>query len=498
MSRFALVLHTHLPYLRRNGVWPSGEDFFHQAATEAYLPLLSALERIAERGLRGFATVGLTPVIAHQMSDEHMLKELHLYLGRYEERAMRQVDRYAGRHRDEVRDLAAFWALFGREQLARFDALGDGGIAGAYGALERQGAIEILGGPITHALLPRIGDDRLRAALLELGVAEHERVFGRRPRGIWLPECAYAPHAGLEETLAGLGVTHTIVDGPTVAALGERATFRAWDSRGLGVFARNLDVSYKIWSPTGGYPTGAAYRDFHFPDREAGFKNWRVTDYTKGFEAKEPYEPGPARALAVADAGRFVAELEATLDGDPDGVVVGCFDTELYGHWWFEGPAFLEALFDRLAGHPWIRPVTLERALADGPAPKPTDLPEGTWGFRKDWRSWFAEDTAPMWTTLEEAEAATVRLAAAHREDPALPQLVRELLLLQSSDWPFMVVRGRNPGYARERFASHASRWSRLRAAVESADPARARIARELGEIDNFPATFDADALARA
>ena len=497
MSRFALVLHTHLPYVRRNGVWPSGEDFFHQAATEAYLPLLGALERIASRGLRAFATVGITPVLAHQMRDEHMLKELHLYLGRYEERAMRQVDRYEGRHPAEVRDLAAFWALFGREQLARFESLGDGGIAGAYGTLERDGAIEILGGPITHALLPRIGDDRLRAALLRLGVAEHERAFGRAPRGVWLPECAYAPDAGLEETLIGLGVTHTVVDGPTVAGLGDRATFRAWDSHGLGMFARNLAISYKVWSPTGGYPTGPAYRDFHFPDREAGFKNWRVTDYTKGFEAKEPYSPIPARAQAVADAGRFVADLEAALGGDRDGVVVACFDTELYGHWWFEGPVFLEALFERLAAHQWIRPVTLERALAEGPAPQAAEVPEGTWGFRKDWRSWFAEDTEPMWKTLEEAESATVRLAGARRGDPALPQLVRELFGLQSSDWPFMVVRGRNPGYARERFDSHAARWSRLADAIAADDPARGDVAAEIYEIDNFPINFDASAISR-
>jgi 1,4-alpha-glucan branching enzyme len=495
VSRFALVLHTHLPYVRRNGVWPSGEDFFHQAATEAYLPLLATFRRLAARGVRSFATVGMTPVVAHQMQDEHMLRELHLYLGRYEERALRQVTRYDGRNAPEVRDLAAFYALFGREQLALLESL-PSGIASAYGDLERDGAIEILGGPITHALLPRITDDRLRAALLELGVSEHERTFGRFPRGIWLPECAYAPDVGLEETLSSLGVTHTVVDGPTVVGLGDRATYRAWDSRGLGVFARNLEISYKVWSPTGGYPTGAAYRDFHFPDREAGFKNWAVTDYTKGFDFKEPYNPAPARAQAVEDAGRFVVSLEEALEDDPDGVVVACFDTELYGHWWFEGPIFLESLFERLAEHPWIRPVTLERALAEGPPLAPAALPEGTWGFRKDWRSWFSEDTEAMWKTLEDAERETMRLAAAHPNDPALPQLMRELFLLQSSDWPFMMIRGRNPGYARERFESHAARWSSLADAIMAGDPGRTLLAERTFAVDNFPLAPETAAIA--
>lgn len=399
---------------------------------------------------------------------------------------MRQVTRYDSVHAAEVRALASFYALFGREQLAGLEAL-PAGIARAYGDLERDGTIEILGGPVTHALLPRISDGRLRHSLLALGVAEHQRVFGRRPRGVWLPECAYAPDAGIEESLRELGVTHTIVDGPTVSGLGDRATFRAWDSRGIGVFARNLEISYKVWSPTGGYPTGAVYRDFHSPDREAGFKNWRVTDYTKGAEFKEPYDPAPARAQAVEDAGRFVASLQETLDGDPDGVVVACFDTELYGHWWFEGPVFLESLFERLAEHRWIEAVTLERALAEGPKPQPATLPEGTWGFRKDWRSWFSEDTEALWKTLEDAERETMRLAAAKPDDPALPQLVRELFLLQSSDWPFMMIRGRNPGYARERFDSHAARWSSLADAITAADPNRQTMAETMFAVDNFP-----------
>ncbi len=504
MGIFALVLHTHLPYVRRNGVWPSGEDFFHQAATESYLPLLETFERLAgnPRLREPFATVGITPLIAHQMQDPYMLRELSLYLGRHDLRAWWQVANYDGVYAEEFKDIAAFYARFARRQLARLDAL-PGGMAQAFGALERAGSIEIIGGPASHPVLPEIGEPSVLRAQVMHGVAEHERLFGRKPSGMWLPECAYRPGAGIEETLAGAGVSHIVVDGPTmIRSDGKDATFRPRSIRdaGVAVFGRNLDVTYRVWSPTGGYPTNKWYREYFAYDMTAGFKDWRVTSIHTPIAGKKPYEPDRATERAHKDAEDFVAQLDGWLTQYEDrtgeeGVVVACYDTELFGHWWFEGPAWLERVYELLAGHPRIRPLSLAKALERLPAQRAVELAEGSWGFRKDLRSWIAPETEEMWRALAETEAETVRLARkwtapSPAQETALAQLARELFLLQSSDWPFMVLRGRNPQYASERFYGHRDRWQRLADALlrRMPDASLERLAGELYDVDNaFP-----------
>jgi 1,4-alpha-glucan branching enzyme len=507
---FSLVLHTHLPYVRRNGVWPSGEDFFHQAATESYLPVLEALERIAERGARDALTVGITPLIAHQMQDEHLLRELALYLGRYDLRAWWQVANYDGVYAEEFKEIAGFYARHARRQLARLEALGGAGIASAFGALERAGVLEIAGGPASHPVLPEIGEPSLLHAQVRHGVAEHQRHFGRAPRGMWMPECAYRPGLGVEELLGEAGISHVVVDGPTMLRSdGPGSTFRP---RGIGgsavaAFARNLDVTYCVWSPTGGYPSNKWYREYFAYDMTAGFKNWRVTSIKTPIVGKKPYDPLRATAQAERDAEDFVELLDRSLTEYQDatgeeGVVVACYDTELFGHWWFEGPVWLERVYMLLADHPRVRPMSLERALGEAPPARSVELAEGSWGFRKDLRSWIAPETEEMWRDLAEAESETVRLARKFAQptpgqQAALAQLARELFLLQSSDWPFMILRGKNPGYARERFAGHRARWDRLADALlrRTPDSVLQKITDEVSEIDNVFPTLRANDL---
>jgi 1,4-alpha-glucan branching enzyme len=178
-----------------------------------------------------------------------------------------------------------------------------------------------------------------------------------------------------------------------------------------------------------------------------------------------------------------------------EGVVVACYDTELCGHWWFEGPAWLDRVFELLAEHPRVRPLSLEKALERLPPQGAVDLVEGSWGFRKDLRSWIGPETEEMWRLLAETEAETVRLARKWKapggaQEAALAQLARELLLMQSSDWPFMILQGRNAQYARERFDGHRDRWQRLADALLGKMPEAPleRLAAELYDVDNvFP-----------
>jgi len=472
---FSLVLHTHLPYVRRNGVWPSGEEFFHQAAVESYLPLLGVLESFAEAGLEDALTIGLSPMIAHQMQDAHMLRELEWFLGLYELRALRQTTNYEGVFQTEFKDLAAHYARFARAQGERLDALPGGGMASAFDSFARQGVIEILGGPATHPYMPLVREPSLARAQIAQGAREHERLFARAPAGMWLPECAYAPDTGIEGLLEGNGVGHIVVDGPTMLrSAGPRSTFAPRKIRESAVVAcaRNLDVTYRVWSPTGGYPTGKWYRDFYHYDIEVGFKNWRVTSIRKSVSEKRPYEPERAAAAARADAEDFASLIAGTLDEHEratgtEGHVVAAYDTELFGHWWYEGPVFLEHLFRVLRETPGVRARSLRGALELLPDPEPVDLVAGSWGFRKDDRSWVAPETEDMWESLGEVEADTIRFIDKFRDAgpgrrAALAQLMREAMLMQSSDWPFMVLRGRNIDYARERFFGHRDRWNHL------------------------------------
>src|SRR5690606_23196073 len=255
--------------------------------------------------------------------------------------------------------------------------------------------------------------------------------------GVWSPECGYRPAGsvgdptrppvalaadgtptlargadalpGLEAFWAEAGVDHLVVDGPTLAAavgVGDMA----WSDAGgavlapggpldvldapvwiadsdVAAFGRDLATTYAVWSPTGGYPADPAYRDFFAVDLEGGFKSWRVTD--RAGLAKEPYDPDAAAARARAHADDFVALVERRHAGRPDGtVVVAAFDTELFGHWWAEGPLWLEAVLRRLAGHPRLRPTTLAAALGRRPPRRRLPLPESSWGAGKGHGAW--------------------------------------------------------------------------------------------------------------
>lgn len=462
LHRFALVLHTHVPYVRRNGVWPAGEDLFHQAARDSYLPLIGMFDDLAARGLQKLCTVAVTPVAAHQMADAHMRRELAAFLARDDLRALRQVANYNDRDADRIKDLAAFYARFARRQARRLAR--DGGIDRSLARLSAGGVIELMGGPATHPLLPAIGSERLRALQIETGLDTHAAIFGPRPPGTWIPECAVAP--GVDASLAARGVTYAVVD---PAALPKPVPSRTHG--GLLVFPRSIELTEPVWSPGAGYPAGANYRDFHHYDVVAGFKNWRVTDPAAPLADKQPYDPARAEAAARADAAAYVRLLEQHFRLTGASVAVAAFDTELFGHWWFEGPAWIRFLLERLSAHPTIRPSTLGEAARTvaGDAPAVT-LRSSTWGIGSDERSWRSPRTESLFERLAAAE----HRAAAHLDatGPLRDQMLRELLLAQSSDWPYMIVRDENAAYAWERFDGHLQRLEPLLRALEGGAPA--------------------------
>jgi len=493
--RLAFVLHSHMPWLRRNGTYPAGEEWLFQVWSESYLPLIEMLERLADDGLRDVLTVGITPVLAEQMDDPYLLREFHGWLGRRLLDLQHSVQRYGGWQRD---GLEPVWADHWRRQSHLLDLFEQRflstGLTAPFAALERAGVIQVLGGPATHPYLPLFDRAELIRGQIDTGLATHDRVFGSRPRGVWTPECAYRPAGavtdpldphgpaaaelpGLEDFWAEAGVDHLVLDGPTLARAAG-AGDRDWAGAGgdivppgtpldvldapvwigdsdVAAFGRNLNVSYAVWNPFGGYPTDPWYRDFFHVDLEGGFKSWRVTSRERW--DKECYEPEAAQGRALAHAGEFLDLARAHRDGRPDdGTIVAAYDTELFGHWWYEGPVWLEAVLRGAATDPRLGVTTLQTALARRPPQGRLALPESSWGMGKDHRAWVTDRTRWVWRAVRDAEARFAWLP----EGPARAAAWRQLTLLQASDWPFLIARDESTQYAGERVRGHAERFA--------------------------------------
>jgi 1,4-alpha-glucan branching enzyme len=259
-------------------------------------------------------------------------------------------------------------------------------------------------------------------------------------------------------------------------------------------FARDLSVAYHVWSPTAGYPGDVWYRDFHAYGFGFGMHpSWRVTDKKLGAHDKAPYDPGGAARSVARDAAHLHGVLRDVLDPRAGALVVAAYDTELLGHWWFEGPAWLEALLRRIADDPHLETTTLAGRLERRPPTRRLHLPESSWGYAKGHASWVTTATRPMWQDLQQAVDRLQPWLGDALAPPAArvrDQAVRELAQLACSDWPFMVTRGNSPDYAFERFHHHLEAFEELVGALE-AGTVPDRLA-EIEERDQAPADVTA------
>ncbi|HEY2224611.1 1,4-alpha-glucan branching protein domain-containing protein [Actinomycetospora sp.] len=492
---FCLVLHSHLPWLARHGAWPVGEDWLYQAWAHSYLPVVEVLERLADRGHRDLLTLGVSPVLAAQLDHPYCLRAMHAWLADWQLRAH-------ATHR-RLPDVAVREHQAASAALATFERDWRHGASPVFRSLADRGAVELLGGPATHPFGPLL-PGRVRRFLLDGGLRDATRRLGRAPEGIWAPECGYSP--GMEHDYAAAGVRRFLVDGP--AMRGDTAAAHPVDGTDVVAFGRDLEVTYRVWSPRSGYPGGADYRDFHTFDHDSGFKPYRVTGKRVG--EKAPYDADRAAAAVARDAedfvGTVVERLRALRDrrGRP-GVVVAAYDTELFGHWWHEGPAWLEEVLTRLpeAG---VRVTTLRGAVEAGHVEEPVVLPASSWGSGKDWRVWDGSgDPGVADMVADNADVATRLLAAVDGvgrpagRDATLDTLAVQAALALSSDWAFMVTKDSAAHYARRRAAVHRDRVRELTDLLPAGrhDEAARRAAEFAGQDDLF-GHLDARGLARA
>ena len=517
---FALVLHTHLPMVVNHGRWPHGSDWLNEAAFECYLPLLDVAHRLVADGISPKWTLNLSPVLVEQLASPEFQKELAFYYENVRRACGDSREYFAKSGAPELLPLCDFWQDHYERMWELHRRIG-GDIPGTFAELQRGNHVEIITCAATHGYLPLLSRDESIHVQLRTAVETHKRHFGVAPRGIWLPECAYRPRyewtpptgrerglerrlrPGIEELLAVHGLEYFVADSHLVAAgkpvflyrdympfrkemaeptpaipVNEARSpyepYRVASRGGSGsaiAFIRDPKTTLQVWSRDHGYPGEYAYLEFHKKHFPGGLRFWRITDTRGDFGTKVPYDPKLAAEKTGLQATHFVglvretAEAATRADGQP-ALICSPYDSELFGHWWFEGPMWLEhvARDMRRAG---VTAVTLAEALRVTPPRATLSLPEGSWGEGGDHRVWLNRDTEWTWDRVYSAETEWVAHLGAgtdHHPDLArvLNQATRELLLLQASDWQFLITTGAARDYAERRVAEHYAEFKRL------------------------------------
>jgi len=428
----AIVLHSHMPYVEGFGTNPFGEEWLFDAFIRSHLPVLAVARDL---------TMTVTPVLADQLEDPATAERMRSFVRefRVDSAELDALDVDPG-----LVPACRAEAEHYRRSVANLDRLGDDPLD-AFRAAAASGRIELMTSAATHALLPLIATREGRMLQLETAVRSHRRRFGAT-RGIWLPECAFEP--GLEHLLAELGFEYFCTDQsacePAAAALrpiaaGERVT----------AFTIDWEAVQWLWSWEG-YPSDRGHADFHVKSLR-GTRPWAISG--------EPYDPDAARARAREQAREFARDVAARLAAYREetgrrGLLTFAIDTELLGHWWWEGPTWLDQAVSELpaAG---VRMLTLAAARDAHPAQE-RPLSATTWGEGKDRRTWDSPAVADLAWGMRRAELRLLREASGGRlRGPGLARAARELLALQSSDWAFLDYGRRTGDYPFQRVLGH-------------------------------------------
>jgi 1,4-alpha-glucan branching enzyme len=452
-----------MPYVEGFGTWPFGEEWLLEAMAACYLPLIDLLERTSDRHDGPIATVGITPVLADQLSMPEVGERFLAFM-----RGTR-VDC----HRLDVAGLEEGGQPEAADALRRsardyewaadeFERRG-GDLLGAFARLRDAGAIDLWTSTATHAVLPLVATEQGTQLQLAAGIASHRARFGCWSGGLWLPECAYRP--GLDEQLAKAGVRAFCVDqtrtGDTLDQLEPSAT-----PAGPVAVPIDWETISLVWDDSG-YPSDPVYRDYHAPTING------LRPYAIGGGA---YDREAALARARRHAEEFVAQVRRRCDAyraarARPALCVCAFDTELLGHWWYEGLAWLEAVVEESAAA-GVRLATLQEALDRHPtAERP--LAESSWGLGKDLRTWDSPAVAEIVWPARDAELRLVATLAAaggsEQVGPAGKRAARELMALQSSDWAFMTTRDLAADYPERRVRNHAAAFEAALAELDGA-----------------------------
>ena len=549
---FSLILHAHLPFVR-HPEYPEflEEDWLYEAITEVYLPLIFIFQNLHESGAKPRLAMNVSPPLCEMLADKLLETRYTAHLEKLVDLANKELIR-TGSEAEEFVDVVQMYVENLTASLDLWNNRYQRNLINAFRELQAEGVLEIITCGATHGFLPLISTPEARRAQIEIAVGNYQKHFGTRPRGIWLPECAYEP--GIEDLLKNAGIeyfisdTHAILYGDPRPRYGVHAPVVC--PNGTAVFARDVETSQQVWSAEVGYPGSDVYREFYrdigwdLPldylkpylhsdgqRKHLGLKYHRITGRDVPQQMKLPYDPRLAREKAAENATHFIGErikqarmLRDTFEGHPP-LVVSPYDAELYGHWWFEGPQFIDFFFRKLY---WdqdeIAAVTPGDFLDSGIPIQIQQPTASSWGENGYYKVWLNERNAWMYPYQHDAERRMTELADRFlnsesgdqgpgsgeisnaepemtNSEPAtlnselirrlLNQMARELLLAESSDWAFQIYQGTTVEYSTRRFQSHIQRFDMIARMLETGHVDEELLA-EIENRDNIFSEIDA------
>ncbi len=487
----SLVLHAHLPFVRH----PEDERFleerwFYEGLTETYIPLIKVFKTLLKDGIDFRLTLSLSPTLLTMMSDPLLQSRYEKHLEKLIDLSAREVRRTAS---DKLFGPMAerYHRLFKESKVIFCEHYGKD-LTRAFKSLRDSGHLEIITSAATHAYLPlKEIQPRTVRAQIRMAVRTHARILGKRPRGIWLPECGYFP--GLDEILKEEDLKFFILDRHGILFGSPRPKYAAFQPvycpSGVAAFGRDVESSKSVWSAEEGYPGDPDYREFyrdigHDLDLEylrpflsgdgsrvsTGIKYFKITG--KGRD-KEPYVFEKACTRAEEHAGHFISKrskqiehLAGLMDMKP--LVLSPYDAELFGHWWFEGPHWLESLFRKIqSGQDVFKIVTPLEYLERYPCHQTLRPAMSSWGYKGYSEVWLNDSNDWIYRHLHMAGERMIEQTdrapfAEGLHLRALNQMARELLLLEASDWAFIMKTGTHTDYAVRRTREHLERFTLL------------------------------------
>ena len=478
------VLNAHLPFVRH----PSYESFveeswLNEAIAETYLPLLRVFNRLEADHVPFCVTIAISPTLASMLNDELLQERFIKYLDNRIDLGEKEVERTSF---DPVfRNLAEMYLENYRTAKKEFVEDYRCNILKRFRELEKAGRIVIMTTAATHSFLPFYTDyPNALEAQVQTAVISHSRIFGKEPSGFWLPELGYAP--GIESVLKSNNIKYffsSVHSFLFAAQKPEYGVYAPANCGGIAAFGRDLSTSMALWSYDEGYPGSRVYREFYrdisfdLPEDylssilyeggirvNSGYKYYANTGKPK--EEKKPYSPDDARIKIEEHAENFIYNLKKQIKKisshiDRPPVVVCPVDAQVFGHWWYEGPLWLEKVIRTVHGEDiGIEPVTAESYLEKYPENQKLDLSFSSWGNNGYARVWLNGSNDWIYRhlhSLVDKMAELVRRFPDEKglKERALNQAAREVLLSQASDWPFIMTTGIAEPYAIKRVREH-------------------------------------------
>ncbi|MBL7973915.1 MAG: DUF1957 domain-containing protein [Candidatus Kapabacteria bacterium] len=526
VGNYVLILHTHLPYVLNHGDWPHGSDWVCEAVAECYIPLLNAFHQLKDEGISPKVTLDISPVLCEQLAHPDFPALFEKYcqvridMAKNDEKYFKRTEQ-----EPQFQRVAKYWQEWYSKRKTEYVAKYNRSIIGALKELQDSGDIEVMTCGATHGYFALLGSDKSIRLQLNAAIANYQKHFGRKPRGVWLPECAYRPaypwktylpvahlqkptvRAGVEQLVHEAGLEYFVVDqGTTLGSKpvgvfknGDHSTFvktktrtaeHPFDktplalynvasgddvSKGTSViFTRDQNIAMQVWSGDLGYPGDPMYLDFHKKHHGSALRYWRVTDNKADMMYKLLYVPQWAQERVNMHAFHFTQSIERSLLNNHRvtnrfATLCNPFDTELFGHWWFEGPQFVQQVLRGLHHSPYVQCVTASEQLDAVQPNEVISIPESSWGKNGHHEVWMNPDVQYMWEAIYKAEKTMDDMVTQHvtpRMNKTLrrilTQAMRELMLLQASDWEFLVSTFSAKDYAEMRFFYHHSDFVRL------------------------------------